>query len=106
MNQDRATAAEARLTEALSGPDGLLVKLRNREGLDEGLLATVVAATEELIGEYADESTVPKSLALNFVDLSASLEGGWTFYDEATQERVEDARDTLVSLAYDLFGGQ
>ena len=96
--------ALAEVQAGLVGPESIPVKLREGLGLDTGLLARVREALTVLAESYAGRATVPKSLALAFVDISGSMLPNRDVYSEEEQERIEDASIGLVEIGWELFG--
>jgi hypothetical protein len=94
----------ATVTRLLASDDSIPVQLRMRQGLDEEAYTELTGAIERLITHFASKPTVPKELALAFVDISNGF-----YYDEgaypATElERIEDVGHELSQLAQLLFG--
>jgi hypothetical protein len=69
--------------------------------LDEPQLAEVERAMHHLAQAWAGRDAVPKRLAMALVDIQSGFDN--RFYDEAEQERLEEAGMRLVELAYELL---
>lgn len=89
--------------KGLLGEQSLLVKLRNKEGLDENIFSSILNAVETLKNEYKDTEYIPKKLALAFLDISNYFTFSDDWYSEEDQERIEDAGHQLVQAADELF---
>lgn len=99
------TEAEALSTvqEGLIGPYSIPVRLREGRGLDGAMLARLRDALATLTHAYARTDRVPKVLAMAFVDITGSMQANWDRYPEDEQDRIEDATNELVELAWRIF---
>lgn len=89
--------------DCLAGKDSIPVKLRMKQAFDAELHAKLVEVLEDLVEEYEDKQEVPKALAFAFVDLRTSFDAAAGWFSEKDQERIADAAEELVDLAYQLF---
>lgn len=89
--------------DGLLGEESILVKLRNKEGLDEEKYASVLEAIDVLKNAYKDQEYIPKKLALAFLDISNYFDFSEEWYSEEEQEKIEDAGLQLVQAADELF---
>jgi hypothetical protein len=98
--------SEARkvVVEALAGANGIPVKLRRKDGLDEEQLDRVRKAAALLARAYEGREEIPRDLALAFLDIRTSMESGLGLYPEQAQDAIQDAAEELVELGLDLFG--
>ena len=95
--------AVAIVHEALVGPDNLPLKLVRRQGFDEAQFQRVKSALASLVAAYQDRDSVPKALAYALVDVQATFQMGLAAYPTDVQQRIVDASEELVDLAYLLF---
>lgn len=89
--------------EGLLGENSILVKLRNKEGLDEDMYGSVLEAIEVLKIAWKDQDHIPKKLALAFLDISTYFIFSDEWYSEEEQEKFEDAGLQLVQAVDDLL---
>ncbi|THU38459.1 hypothetical protein FAM09_17480 [Niastella caeni] len=89
--------------EGLLGEQSILVKLRNKEGLDEEKYDLILEAIEVLKEAYKDQEYIPKKLALAFLDVSNYFIFGDEWYPEEEQEKIEDAGHQLVQAVDELL---
>lgn len=100
MNKEIALA---NINKLLLGEDSIPVQLRMRAGLNREQYNTLITSTEYLVNAYKNEATIPKILALAFVDISSHFFFKEGTYPEAELEELEDAAILLTSLANQLF---
>ena len=91
--------------ELLLGERSIPVQLRLHEGFDREAYERLVKAIRVLIRHYKDQASVPKKLALAFVDVSNYFFYSEQAYPESVVEDLEDAAYELTALASELFGG-
>jgi hypothetical protein len=89
--------------DGLLGEQSVLVKLRNKEGLDEEKFASIIEAIDVLKIAYKDQENIPKKLALAFLDVSNYFIFSDEWYPEEEQEKIEDAGHQLTQAADELF---
>lgn len=89
--------------DGLLGEQSILVKLRNKEGLDDKKFASVLEAIDLLKNAYKDQEYIPKKLGLAFLDVSNYFSFSDEWYPEEEQEKFEDAGHQLVQAADELF---
>ncbi len=99
---NRKTAL-AKVYEGILSDDSILVGMRRGAGLDDERFETVVEAIEFLIQDLKESRTVPKQLALCFVDISNYFYFHEGKYSQAEMDRMEDAAHKLSELANQLF---
>ena len=104
MTQLTTAAALDTVTELLLGEDSIPVQLRMRDGLHQERFERLVAAIEHLIEAHREQDSVPKALALAFVDVGNAFFYPEGTYPEVELERIEDAGIRLGELASELFG--
>lgn len=89
--------------EGLLGENSIVVKLRNREGLDEEKYDSILEAIEVLKVAYKDQDHIPKKLALAFLDVSTYFIFDDEWYSQEEQEKFEDAGLQLVQAVDELL---
>jgi hypothetical protein len=92
-----------RVEDLLLGSESIPVQLRNKEGLDEEKFDSLVETLGWLIDYYNDKDSVPKVLALSFVDLNNYFFVDEMGYSDEDIEKIEDAGIKLSELANQLF---
>lgn len=100
MNEE---IARMRIQKLLLGEDSIPVQLRMRAGLNKNQFSELKEAIEFFIQYYKNESSIPKYLALAFVDISSFFYFTDEGYSEPELEELEDAGALLTSLANQLF---
>lgn len=81
----------------------ILIKLREGQGLDEAAYTKLLQSMQVLIQEFKNSDTVPKKLALCFVDISNYFYFNEGKYSESEQDQIEDACHRISELANELF---
>lgn len=89
--------------ECLVGEQSIPAQLRMKRGLNEERFTRLISVLQELTGECAGGATIDKRLAFAFVDIRTAFDGAIRLYSGAVAERIEDAAEQLVDLAYGLF---
>ncbi|MEX3745711.1 MULTISPECIES: hypothetical protein [Lysinibacillus] len=100
MRTDRALET---VYKSILGENSLIIKLRNRQGLDDEEFSQLKDAMKILIDSYKDNEEIPKRLALCFVDISVRFSFNENWYNEKERDRLEDAANELSYLAEKLF---
>jgi len=90
---------------SLLGEHSFPVKIRTRHRVTEEEVNELFSAIDFLIRHYRGQNTVPKNLALAFVDIYAGFSVADGFYSEDEIKRYEDIGIALQEKAYDLFEG-
>ncbi|MFN3866776.1 MAG: hypothetical protein ACK4MD_08705 [Demequina sp.] len=80
------------------------LRLRRHEGLDEDAYNDLTAALERLTDHYANQSDVPKRLALAFVDVGTAFDYPAGAYPDHELERIRDVGQELAQMGEMLFG--
>lgn len=93
----------ATVERLLTGDQSIPVQLRMREGLDEDAYVELTRALERLIDHYANSASVPKQLALAFVDVGTAFDYAEGSYPDDQLERIDDAGHELSRLGQVLF---
>lgn len=91
--------------ERLIGEYSIPVRIRTRDRVTEEEVNDLFLAIDFLISHYRDQDSVPKNLALAFVDIYAGFSVAKGVYSEDEIKRYEDIGIALQEKAYDLFGG-
>jgi hypothetical protein len=78
------------------------LKLREMQGLDQGLYEELVQRLKQIKAELADEKAIPKSLSQVFVDLFGATESNAHLYEGVVQQQIFHAADQLADLARDV----
>lgn len=91
------------IEELLLGQNSIPVQLRQRQGLNREKFKLLTSSIEFLIEEYKSKNTVPKMLALAFVDVTTFFYFNDDWYPPEVQEELEDAANELSALANQLF---
>jgi hypothetical protein len=100
MSLDQALAA---IDELLLGEKSILVQLRVGAGLDRARYARLVGTIRFLIEYYRENASVPKKLALAFVDISNYFYFKEDMYPSDVLCELEDAAHQLTAMASELF---
>ncbi len=98
-----AAEAEKKIHELLVSKNSLPARVRSKSLWNKGEFNELLAAIDFLIKEWADKDTVPKCIALAFVDIYGSFSFKDDFYSEDEQEFLEDMGILLQEKATDLF---
>lgn len=99
------------ITEALDNIQNLLVgeysipvDINNKAiGLNEQKVVLLMNTLEFIATYYEQASSIPKSLAFAFVDVSSAFERAYPLYSEEEQEVLFDFKEDIVSKAYEIF---
>lgn len=89
--------------ELLVGENSIPVKLRMHEGLDQKKFEELIESLEMLVTYYQGHDTVPKRLALAFIDVGTQFYFNEGEYSEQELEKIEDAGITLSEIANRMF---
>lgn len=89
----------------LIGEHSIPVKIRTRDRVTEEEVNELFLAIDFLISHYRYQDTVPKGLALAFLDIYAGFSVAEGFYSENEIKRYEDIGLALQEKAYDLLEG-
>lgn len=100
MNEKKALTI---IEEKMIGKNSIPVKIRVGEGIKEEDYSELIEAINFLIIFYKTQSSVPKVLALCFLDISNYFFLGESNYSEIEIEKIEDLGIELVELANLLF---
>jgi len=73
--------------------------LRMHRGFNEAAYKRCCAALSQLAVELKSENSVPKELAMTFVDLVSAIEGCRDIYKGSLDEKIFQAMDELGDLA-------
>jgi hypothetical protein len=102
LNMEIQTAL-AIVENRLLGPESIPVHIREMQGINTAHYHELKEAVAFLIGAYKDKDTVPKLLALAFVDISNHFFVPNLNYSTEEQEKLEDCGIELSELANQLF---
>lgn len=83
--------------------ESLPVRVRGKSLWNKGEFDELLAAIDFLTTEWADKDTVPKRIALAFVDIYGAFSFKDGFYPKDEQEFLEDMGIMLQEKATDLF---
>lgn len=89
--------------QSLLGANSLLVKMRRGDGLDDLQWKNFREAINFLTEFYKDKESVPKKLALAFVDVSNYFYFHEGKYTDEEENKLEDAAQEIVQMADKLF---
>lgn len=95
--------AEKKIYELLISENSLLVRVRGKSLWDKKEFDELLTAIDCLITGWADKNTVPKHIALAFIDIYGAFSFKDGFYPEDEQEFLEDMGILLQEKATDLF---
>jgi len=87
----------------LLGDASIPLKIRTRADVSDDEVQELFSAIDFLTVHYADKDTVPKRLALAFVDVYGSFSISEAFVGRAAVERFEDIGIALQDKADALF---
>jgi len=89
----------------LLGENAIPLKIRSRKGVSAAEVSELFLAIDVLTGHYRGQDTIPKKLALAFVDVCVGFSVADTFYDQDELERYEAIGIALQDKACALFDG-
>jgi len=84
------------LEDLLLGEDGLLVSLRQGDGLDTEKVDKICNLLECMENKWKDSRLIPKKAAELFVDLCPVMESSCGLYDENEVLEIMDAADRIM----------
>jgi hypothetical protein len=87
----------------LIGDASIPLKIRSRDEVSDDEVQELFSAIEFLTAHYADKDTVPKRLALAFVDVYGSFSINEAFVGRDAMQRFEDIGIALQDKADALF---
>lgn len=87
----------------LIGDASIPLKIRTRAEVSDGEVQELFSAIDVLTAHYADEDTVPKRLALAFVDVYGRFSVAEGFVGRDAMQRFEDIGIALQDKADALF---
>lgn len=90
----------------LLGENSIPVKIRSIEKVNENDFSELTLAINFLIHEYKNSESIPKKLALAFVDISNYFFVSNLNYSEKEIELFEDYGIELLRLAEELFSDE
>jgi len=102
-NKLNITDAINTVRQELIDEGGMLYKIALNKGIDENAVDKLMEALNFLVLHYKDAESIPKKLAAAFIDITPLFERSISMYSETDQERIEDIRNDIVSLAEDIF---
>ena len=91
------------INQSLLGENSLLVNLRRGDGLNDEQWQAFREAMRVVTAFYKDKDSVPKKLALAFVDVSNYFYFHEGKYTQQEANKLEDAAQEIVQMADELF---
>ncbi|EKY3200616.1 hypothetical protein RBA29_003179 [Cronobacter turicensis] len=98
-----ATEAEEKVCNLLISKESLLVRVRSKLTWDEAEFDELLSAIDVLITAWADRDTVPKHIALAFIDIYSAFTFKDGFYPPEKLQFLEDMSIALQEKAEELF---
>jgi len=101
MSEEEAVST---IEELLAGDQSIPARLAMKERIDEEAIAKLEDAIKTLTFLYKARNDIPKKVAAAFLDITPDFERTMALYPSEQQDRIEDLKLRIISLAHDLFG--
>lgn len=90
-----------KLETLLIGENGLLIKLRLGDGLDQDTVNDILITLSELSNEWSHLDLIPKKSIELFIDIYPTMESSLELYSSDDKIKIMDVADKIINSVKD-----